>query len=177
MGSTLQSSVTTLILSLVESAELGLHNTRSGAAQSCRQRGELVRRPERQLCRLHRQVAISSLSRRDCRLDVRSQPIRRRELARGFGRVPAKHRERGQLVAYARLPPAVAQLVMFGEARKLHSEGAFGFAAQPGYDTELVERPGDPLPKGQLLAQVKALTEQQPGARSGHPGSAPWYLS
>ena len=70
------------------------------------------------------------------RMDLCSEPVRRGQLAGGFGRIPALHRERRQLVTYARLPLPVAELMVFGEARQLHSEGTFGFAAESRHHAE-----------------------------------------
>ena len=95
------------------------------------------------LRRLDRLFTVGPFGRRYGGLDLSSQPVGRGQLAGGFGRIPAMHRERRQLVAYARLSPPVAELVVFGEARQLHSEGAFGFAAESGHHAKLVERPGD----------------------------------
>ena len=68
--------------------------------------------------------------------------------------------EQRQLVVHARLSRPVAELVVFVQARQLHTEGAFSFAAESCDHAKLIERPGDPLPKRQLLAEVEALAEQ-----------------
>ena len=48
---------------------------------------------------------------------------------------------------------------MFVQARQLHTEGAFSFAAESRDHAQLIERPGDALTKRQLLAEVVALAE------------------
>jgi hypothetical protein len=112
------------------------------------------------LRRLHCLLAFSALGLRHHCLDLDPQLIRQGELPGGFCWIPTLHGDRRKLVAYARLSPPITEFVMLGQACQLHSEGAFGFAAEPGRHAELVERPSDPLAKRQLLAQVKALAEQ-----------------
>src|SRR4029450_938200 len=61
-------------------------------------------------------------------------------------------------------PPPPPPSLVFAEPRQLHAEGPFSFTAESGHHAKLVERPSDALTERQILAEIEALAEEQPGA-------------